>query len=303
MDRRGRQRYRCRTCGKTFLERRIKPIGDMRISLDRAEFVLRLLLEGSSINSTVRLSGVSKPTILDLLVLVGERAEQFMRREFVDRTIQDAQIDETWGFTKMKERTRERTGASEEFGDTWTFTAVARESRLLFCHHIGKRTAEDTQAFCDKLARATCGRFQLHSDGYKPYCTAVPESFRDRAIDYVMLIKVYDSPPKNEQRRYSPAKFVSTYTRKQLGNPDMTNVCTSHVERHNLSIRTSVKRMARLTLSYSKKLRNHKAALALFFLFYNYGRVHGTLKTTPAIKHGLTDHVWSVREMLERIAD
>ena len=173
-DRKGQQRYRCRECRKTFLEPRLKPIGDMRIPLDKAEMVLRLLLEGNRINSTVRITGVSKPTILELLVLIGERADRFMEETFVGLNISEAQIDEVWDFCGMKEKTRERNEASEEFGDVWTFTAVARESRLLFCYHVGKRTASDTQIFCDKLARATSGRFSLSSDGYTPIAIHSP---------------------------------------------------------------------------------------------------------------------------------
>jgi hypothetical protein len=177
--------------------------------------------------------------------------------------------------------------------------------------HVGKRTAYDAVLFTDKLRHATAGRFQLSTDGFKPYRTAVPDSFGD-TVDFAQLVKVYSNPPE-EEGRHSPGQVVDTYSVVIAGNPNEDQICTSHSERANLSIRMAIRRMTRLTNAHSKKWANHEAAFALWFAYYNFCRVHTTLtdetrtddeprrKTTPAMAAGLTDHVWSVAELLGAI--
>ncbi len=300
-DRHGNQRYRCLDCSKTWTDRRPKVLGDMRIPLDRAVMCLRLLLEGNSIRSTERLTGTHRDTIMDLIVLVGERCQRFMKHAIKDVPVEDVQADEIWGFVGCKRRTQKRLNKGEEFGDAYCFTAVERGTKLLLAWHLGKRSGEDTTRFAEKLKNATTGRFQLSTDGYREYQFAIPAAMI--RIDFAQLVKIFGKVKGNEAAaRYSPGPIIGTKVKTVIGNPNKSKVCTSHAERHNLSIRMQVRRMTRLTNAFSKKWENHEAALAMFFCYYNFCRVHITLKTTPAVASGLTDHVWSVKEMLEAIA-
>jgi len=261
---------------------------------------LKMLLEGTSIRSTERLTGVHRDTIMHLMVQAGENCESFLRDTLVDLPVDDVQCDEIWGFVGMKEKTRERQRASAEYGDCYTFTAIERTSKLLVTWHVGKRSPSDTQQFADKLNKATAGRFQLSSDGYTPYRTAIPTALGSR-IDYGQLVKVYGTSPDGE-KRYSPATIIDCRKQVLLGKPDMERICTSHIERNNLHIRMTIRRMTRLTNAFSKKLENHEAMTALAIGYYNFCWKHGTLGTSPAVAAGLTDHIWTVRELLENAA-
>src|SRR5207244_12074174 len=167
--------------------------------------------------------------------------------------------------------------------------------------HVGKRSPEDTLTFAEKLYRATRDRFQLSTDGFRPYLNVIPYVFGPR-LDFAQLVKTYSDSPEPGGSRYSPGIVVGTTTNIVTGNPDPDRICTSHVERSNLSVRMGIRRMTRLTNAFSKKWQNHDAALSLWFVFYNFCRVHMTLKTTPAVAAGLTDHVWSVAELLAQMA-
>lgn len=300
-DRRGNQRYRCILCGHTWVDQQLKPLGEMRLSMDKAVQVLKLLLEGMSIRAVERLTGVAKHTILDLLVLVGMRARQFWNDRMRGIECERIQVDEVWGFIGMKERTRVKRHASEEYGDAYCYTALDPQTKLLVCWHVGKRWGDDAQWFCDMLAACTKGRLQITTDGFTPYCYAMVESFRHRA-DFAQLIKIFQQPSTNEQRTYSPSQIKSTRRRHVSGNPDPKHVSTSTVERSNLTWRMRCRRMTRLTNAHSKTWLNHEAALAITFAAYNFVTVHSTLKTTPAVAHGLTDHVWSMEELLTELA-
>lgn len=175
------------------------------------------------------------------------------------------------------------------------------DSKLILAWHVGKREPEDTAWFSEKLRAATTGRFQLSTDGFKPYCTAIPEAFGGN-IDFAQLIKRYGKQPESGNGRYSPPAIIGIRKREMWGRPNMDAVCTSHVERGNLSIRMGIRRMTRLTNAFSKKWENHEAHLAIWLLFYNFCKVHGTLKSTPAMAAGLTDHVWSISELLIELA-
>jgi IS1 family transposase len=220
-----------------------------------------------------------------------------------------------WGFVSCKERTRERRGYGDEKGDAWCFVAIERQNKMVLAWHLGKRTPEDTLAFADKLRHATRGRFQLTTDGFRPYRTAIPEAF-GRTVDFAQLIKVYHTPqPEGGETRYSPGEVVDSYSVIAIGAPDEALICTSHAERQNLTMRMTIRRLTRLTNAHSKKWENHGAALALYFAYYNYCRPHTTLtemtweegrtmrKTTPAMAAGLADHVRSVTELLGRASE
>ncbi len=300
-DRYGNPRHRCLLCGKTWTDRAPKLLGEMRVPTDKAVFALKLLLEGVSIRATSRLTGLCKDTIIDLVVLVGTRARQFWNDPMVGIPCQRIQVDEIWGFVGMKEKTRARQHASDEFGDAYCFTGIDPQTKLLVTWHLGKRVGEDCHWFCDKLAKATSGDLQVTTDGFTHYSYAVVEAFRWR-VDFAQLIKIFAHPSLTDQRTYSPTTIKSTRRRVIAGKPDPKHVSTSMVERSNLTWRMRCRRMTRLTNGHSKKWQNHEAALALMFAAYNFVTVHSTLKTTPAVAHGLTDHVWSMEELLGELA-
>jgi IS1 family transposase len=268
----------------------------MRLPLDRAENVLRLLLEGMSVRSVERVTGVHRDTILRLLTLAGERCERLMEEKIRDLDVRDVEVDEIWGFVGKKEGHKaEEDGA--ELGDAYCFVGMERSTKLVLAFHLGKRTVKSTDDFIGKLAYATSeNRYQLTSDGFKPYVSAVKMILRDR-VDFAQLVKVYGSPREGEQR-YSPAEVVDAVPYKIMGRPVRDRICTSHIERQNLSIRMGMRRMTRLTNAFSKKWENLEAAYSLWFAFYNFCRVHQTLRVTPAMEAGIADRVWTVNDLL-----
>lgn len=301
-DRVGHQRFRCTVCGKTFIESYDRPLGDMRLPMDKALLVLKLLVEGNSIRSTERITGVEKRTIMSLLEFVGERCEMLFENLIRGIAVKDVQCDEIWGFVAKKEKTKFRQGEdSKEIGDAWCFTAMERNSKLILAWHLGRRTIADTVAFTEKIARATEGHhhFQISTDGFVAYKEAVSLSLGAQHVDFAQLVKLYASSGDNE-RRYSPAECIGAKKVAVLGNPDMDKVSTSHIERQNLTVRMQMRRMTRLTNAFSKKWANLKNAYALHFAFYNFCRVHQTLRVTPAMEAGITDHIWSIEELLQR---
>jgi IS1 family transposase len=261
---------------------------------------LKMLLEGCSIRSTERMTGIHRDTIMHMMVAAGENCQAFLEETLVDLEVDDLECDEVWGFVGMKEKTRQRKKASEEYGDCYVFTAIERTTKLLVTWHVGKRCPQDTRLFAGKLNNATSGRFQLSSDGYTPYTIAIPAALGSR-ITYGQLVKVYGTP-QDGQKRYSPAMIIDCRKKALVGRPDWDRICTSHVERNNLHFRMTVRRMTRLTNGFSKKLENHEAMIALAIAYYNFCWKHGTLNTSPAVAAGLTDHVWTVRELLENAA-
>ena len=306
-DRNGNQRFQCLVCRRTFSDPSRPPEDRRRVPRDRAVLCVRMLLEGCSIRSTERLTQTHRDTIMGLLVDAGERCQRFLDREVQRVPVDDVQADEIWGFVGCKEKTRERRNYAELFGDAYCFTALERSTKMIIAWHLGKRSPADTDLFAEKLARATSGRFQLSTDGFTPYRTAIPAALGSR-VDFARLVKVYGRPD-GEERRYSPPEVVGAVATPSFGNPDMGRVCTSHVERSNLTIRMATRRLTRLTNAFSKKWANHEAAMALFFAFYNYCRPHMTLnermgyKCSPAMAAGLADRVWSVPELLERAVE
>ncbi len=303
-NRNGSRRHRCPACARTFTDEATRPTDQRRLSRDKAVFCLRLLLEGNSVRSTERLTGVHRDTILHTMTDAGAACQRFLERVLRRLPVTDVQADELWGFVGCKEKTRLRRGYGEERGDAWCFVALDRPTRMVVTWHVAKRTPDATLEFAEKLRRATTGRFQLTTDGFTPYRSEMPFVFGPR-IDFAQLVKVYASPQgENSQARYSPGDVVDTYSVTVTGEPDEDRICTSHAERGNLTLRMQIRRLTRLTNAHSKKWENHEAAMALFFAYYDFCRPHQTLteeaevKTTPAMKAGLTDHVWSVEELL-----
>ena len=302
-DKFSQQRIRCTACGKTWIESAPKPLGNSRLPMDRATMCLKMLLEGVSIRATSRLTGTHKDAIIDLMVTVGQRCERFLKTRIQGVKVSEVECDEMWGFVGMKEKTRERLNRGEEFGDCYAYVAMERNTKLVLTYHVEKRSSEGTWEFINNLYFATSGRFQISTDGYRPYQAAVPLIFNFN-VDFSQVIKRFGGNTDNEAgRRYSPANIVSTEITRGCGDPDLDRACTSHSERLNLSLRMQIRRLTRLTNGHSKKWENHAAMLGLYFAWYNFCRKHETIKTTPAVKQGLTDHVWSIEELLAEVAE
>lgn len=299
-DRKGNQRFQCARCKKTFTAPRVKPLDDMRLAMDKALLVLKLLVEGNSIRSTERITGVEKKTILSLLHLAGEKCERLLEEKIHGLSVRDVQADEIWAYVEMKEKTKSKAGIEDSsIGDAYCFVAMERHTKLVLAWHLGRRTMNDTIAFTEKLREATTGNFQVTTDGFKPYEHAVVLSLGAQRVDFAMLIKIFSGPGVEDQRKYSPAECIDSQVVPIYGNPDLERVCTSHVERQNLTLRMSMRRLTRLTNAFSKKWANLKAAYALQFAYYNFCRVHQTLRITPAMEAGITNHIWTLRELLE----
>jgi len=296
-DRKGNQRYQCRQCSKTFLEPQEDHLDAMYLPIEKAEMVLKLLLEGNSVSSVERVTEVHHTTILKLLVLAGEKCERIMAAKIRNVKVQDVECDELWSFVGKKQK-RVRPQEDPGAGDAYTFVAIERNTKLVLNIALGKRDQSTTDVFIEGLRLATSpSHFQITTDGFAPYRSAITTTLHDRC-DFAMLIKVYRASQEGEAR-YSPAEVASVEVVPVMGQPDPERICTSIVERQNLSVRMGTRRFTRLTNAFSKKFENHWAAVACWFTFYNFCRVHKSLRVTPAMAAGIADHIWSVRELLE----
>jgi IS1 family transposase len=270
----------------------------MILAEEKAMSVLQHLVEGCSVRSTSRITGAHPRTILNLLALAGEKCDQLMTERISSLRVKDVQCDELWGYVGMKEKTKTKKGREETtLGDAWTFVAIERYTKLVVAWHLGRRTESDTVAFTEKIASATRGSFQITTDGFKPYEDAVVLSLGVQKVDFAQLVKLYKANPENETR-YSPAECTGCKKQVVYGSPDPDRISTSHVERSNLTMRMQMRRLTRLTNAFSKKWEKLYAMLALYFAWYNFCRVHQTLRVTPAMEAGIADHIWEIRELL-----
>jgi len=244
------------------------------------------------------MTGASKVTILKLLADVGKACAEYQDKTLRNLKCRKVQCDEIWSFCYSKEKNVPDEHKGElGFGDVWTFTAICADSKLAPTWRVGKRTSETAYAFMSDLAGRMAYRIQLTTDANHAYFEAVDGAFGSE-IDYGQLIKMYDSPSKFGESRYSPAKFVKTKKYRAIGNPNSKAISTSFVERQNLTMRMSIRRFTRLTNAFSKKVENLSHAVALHFMHYNFCRIHQSLRVTPAMEAGVTDHVWSIEEIL-----
>ncbi|HTA47153.1 MAG TPA: DDE-type integrase/transposase/recombinase [Bryobacteraceae bacterium] len=261
--------------------------------------VLRCLIEGCSIRSTVRMTGAAKNTVVKLLVELGEVCTQFMDETMRNLPCQRLQADEIWAFVgcNQKQVTVEKIERDGICGDVWTWVAIDADTKLVPCFMLGQRDPETARDFMEDLASRLANRVQLTTDGLKAYLTAVKSAFGND-IDYSMLVKIYGTIDTEGQRRYSPADCIGCERKRISGDPDPDHISTSYVERQNLNMRMGMRRLTRLTNAFSKKIDNLIAAVAVYYTYYNFCRVHQTLKTTPAVKAGVANHVWSVDEVI-----
>jgi IS1 family transposase len=266
------------------------------ISMDKKIAVLSALVEGCSVRSTVRLTGVSKGAVLRLLVAVGAACTEYHDRVVRNVTAKRVQVDEIWSFVGCKQKNV--TLAKMEAGicgDVWTFTAIEAQSKLILSWLAGRRDAGCATEFLQDVASRLANRVQLTTDGHKMYLTAVPDAFAED-IDYAQLVKIYGSDPEGATR-YSPAQCLGTKREPVIGTPDPEHISTSYVERQNLNMRMNMRRFTRLTNAFSKKLENHVAMLALFHMHYNFVRIHQTIRVTPAMEAGITQRAWSIQDI------
>jgi IS1 family transposase len=268
-----------------------------RLDTDRRAQVVRCLVEGNSIRATVRMTGVAKNTVVKLLVELGAACSEYQDRVMRNLPCRRVQCDEVWAFVgcKQKNVTPENAQAGV-CSDVWTWTSLDAETKLIPCWLIGQRDVIAARDFIEDLASRLANRVQLTTGAHKTYLTAVDRAFGEE-IDYAQLVNIYGADVEG-QKRYSPAQCIGTRVAPVVGEPDPKHISTSYIERSNLSIHMGTRRFTRLTNAFSKKVENHTAAVALFFMYYNFGRKHQTLGTTPAVKAGIADHIWSIDEIV-----
>ena len=260
--------------------------------------IIHTLLEGSSVRSTERLTHVHRDTILRLMVKIGTGCGILIDETMRDLPCKRLELDEIWAFVGCKARHVDPEKHDvHRMGDQWTYVAIDNESKLIPCFMTGKRNEGTTAAFVENLRSRLLNRVQISTDGLKMYAVAIEDAFGTNGCDYATLVKQYETEDAGPGR-YSPPKVTGSEKTPILGSPVEEEVCTSIVERSNLSTRMSVRRFTRLTNAHSKKLENHGAMIALWFAFYNFARVHSTLRVTPAMATGLTNHVWSLDELM-----
>ncbi len=259
--------------------------------------VVSALVEGCSIRSTVRMTGVSKNTISKLLLQLGAACTKYQDETLRNLSCKRIQADEIWSFVGGKDKNLSTEKKEQGLGSVWTWTAIDADSKLIASWMIGSRDAQSAYEFMQDVASRLRGRVQLTTDGHKPYLEAVEAAF-GMDIDYAMLQKIYGAEAGSETR-YSPAVCLGCKKEEITGSPDPKHVSTSYVERQNLTMRMSMRRFTRLTNAFSKKVENHAAAIALYFMYYNFGRIHKSLRVTPAMEAGITDHVWSLEEIAQ----
>lgn len=262
--------------------------------------ILRLLVEGNSIRATSRIANVSKNTVNKLLINAGRACAKYHDEHVRNVKASVIQCDEIWTFTYAKQKNvAAAKDAPVGAGDTWTWTAIDSDSKLIVSYMVGGRDSEYAIEFMDDLRDRLANRVQLTTDGHKAYLEAVEGAFGGD-VDYAQLNKLYGGPTGNKghEKKYSPAECTGIKKRRIEGEPDKALVSTSHVERQNLTMRMHMRRFTRLTNAFSKKVENHANAVALHFMYYNFVRIHQTLKVTPAMQAGLTDRLWDISDLV-----
>lgn len=257
--------------------------------------IIHLLVEGNSMRATARIADVAFNTVAKLFIDTARMCADYQDRTFRNLTCKKLQLDEIWSFVYAKQKNvpDEKRGQA---GDIWTWVALDADSKLVPSWRIGNRDAATAREFVDDLASRLANRVQITSDGHKPYLIAIDAAFSDN-VDFAQLIKLYGDTVEG-QKRYSPAACIGAKKSVVIGNPDMCCVSTSYVERQNLTMRMSIRRFTRLTNAFSKKIENHAYSVALHYMHYNFVRIHKTLRVTPAMAAGVSDHVWTIDEIV-----
>lgn len=275
-----------------------------KLSLEKRTQIISCLVEGNSIRATCRMTGAAKGTVTRLLENVGAACAEYQDKTLKNLNCTNIQCDEIWSFCYAKDKNvpEEHKGVFG-YGDVWTWVALDADTKLVPSWCIGLRNAEYAHRFLTDLESRLANRVQLTTDGHKAYIKPIEEVF-GTDIDYAMLVKLYGEDPQPE-KRYSPAQCVGTDIQVIEGNPDKSKISTSYVERQNLTMRMSMRRFTRLTNAFSKKVENLEYAVALHFMYYNFCKAHKTLNKvrslgiTPAMAAGVSDHQWSVEDIIK----
>jgi len=268
-----------------------------KLSTEKRVQILSCLVEGNSLRATARMCDVAFNTVLKFIPEIGEVCAEYQDKAFHNLHCKNIQCDEIWSFCYAKEKNVPKDKRNQfGYGDIWTWVALDADTKLVPSFCVGNRDAKTAKLFIDDLAGRLANRVQLTTDGYKIYLEAIENAFGGN-IDYAMLVKIYENSNERE-KRYSPAQCTATETKKISGNPNLKNISTSFVERQNLTLRMSMRRLTRLTNGFSKKVENHIHHLSLHYMYYNFCRIHKTLRVTPAMEAGITDHLWSLEEII-----
>jgi IS1 family transposase len=263
--------------------------------------VVAALVEGNSIRATVRMTGVAKNTIAKLLVELGAACLEYLDKALVNLPCKRVQCDEIWSFVAAKEKNATaKVGARGYAGDVWTWVALDADTKLVCSWMVGARHSIAVREFIADLASRLSNRIQLTTDDHSVYVNVVERAFAQE-IDYAMLVKVYGETSEG-QKRYSPAECLGCQKKPISGDPDPAHISTSFVEHQNLTMRMQMRRFTRLTNTFSKKIENHIASIALHYMHYNFVRIHQTLKTTPAVAAGVANRVWALGDLVALIA-
>jgi IS1 family transposase len=274
--------------------------GMSKLSVEKRVQILSMLVEGSSMRSTSRVTGASINTVSKLLIEAGKACLEFHDENVRGLKSERIQCDEIWSFCYAKQKNADKADMPEFAGDIWTWTSLDADSKLICNWFVGGRDAEYANFFMQDLAERLDNRVQLTTDGHKAYLQAVDGAFGND-IDYAQLVKLYGQSPNGKTTRYSPAECTGIKKNERTGSPDQKHVSTSYVERQNLNMRMGMRRFTRLTNAFSKKYENHCHALALYFVYYNFIRKHTTLKTTPAVAAGLVDEVYTMELIVDLV--
>lgn len=268
------------------------------LKVEKQETAIAALVEGASIRSVERMTGVHRDTIMRLGLRVGQGCEKLLDSSMRNLKCENIQVDEIWSFVGKKQRHLTTTDNVQEVGDQWVFVALDAESKLVPSYLVGKRSATNAIAFIQDLSERLDNRIQLSSDSLAAYADAVERAFGIN-VDYGQIVKAYEAEPIGPGR-YSPPHVIGVERTPVWGDPDKPKISTSYVERQNLTMRMQMQRLTRLTNAFSKKLENLKAAVALHFAHCNFVRVHQSLRVTPAMAANLTDHIWTIPELMEK---
>ncbi|MGH6853800.1 MAG: IS1 family transposase [Aestuariivirga sp.] len=272
-----------------------------RLNQEQRNRLLHLLCEGNSIRSVTRLTGASKNTVIKLMIDAGKACAAYHDANVRNVTAKRVQVDEIWSFTYAKQKNVPGAKAAPDgAGDTWTWTALDADSKMILSYFIGGRDGECAMWFIDDLRARLANRVQLTSDGHKAYLEAVEGAFGGE-IDYAILHKVYGSSPESMKGKYSPAECIGTQKHRIEGDPDPKHVSTSYVERSNLTMRMHMRRFTRLTNAFSKKVENHAYAVALHMMYYNFVRLHSKLRMSPAMAAGVSDRLWEIGDIVSLV--
>jgi IS1 family transposase len=268
-----------------------------KLNTEKRKQIVSALVEGNSMRAVARMADVSRNTVDKLLCELGRACSDFQDKSFRNLPCKRVQCDEIWSFVYAKDKNCSLEQKVKGAGDVWTWVALDPDTKLVPCWFIGPRHAGAAYHFMNDLRERLANRVQLTTDGHRAYLHAVEETFGVE-VDYAQLVKIYGNTPEGQDVRYSPAICMGAREAIISGNPDYAHISTSYVERQNLTMRMSMRRFTRLTNAFSKKVENLEHAVALHYMHYNFCRIHQTLRVTPAMEAGISDHVWSIDEVI-----